>query len=138
MKYKVTKVNNNGSGEVALVGTTRKKSDKRFTSLKVGNTVKIKGKSFKITAIGNNAFRGYKKLKKIVIKIKQLQAKKVGKKAFMGIYSKVNIKVPKPKFKSYKKILRAKGVEKRAKIHTCNLAMIMLYSRVCQFMIFRY
>ncbi len=161
MKYKVTKVNDNGSGEVALVGTTRKKSDKRFTSLKVGNTVKIKGKSFKITAIGNNAFRGYKKLKsvtvgknvkkigtkafygckklkKIVIKIKQLQAKKVGKKAFMGIYSKVNIKVPKPKFKSYKKILRAKGVEKRAKIHTCNLAMIMLYSRVCQFMIFRY
>ena len=141
MKYKVIKVNNNGSGEVALVGTTRKKSDKRFTSLKVGNTVKIKGKSFKITAIGNNAFRGYKKLKsvtvgknvkkigtkafhgckklkKIVIIIKQLQAKRVGKKVFMGIYSKVNIKVPKPKSKTYKKILRAKGVEKRAKIHT--------------------
>lgn len=141
MKYTVTKVNNNGTGEVALIGTTRKKSDKRFTSLKVGNTVKIKGKSFKVTAIGNNTFRGYKKLKsvtvgknvkkigtkafygcnklkKIVIKTKQLQAKKVGNKAFKGIYSKVNIKVPKPKLKSYKKILRAKGVGKRAKIHT--------------------
>ena len=141
MKYKVTKVNNNGTGEVTLIGTTRKKSDKRFTSLKVGNTVKIKGKSFQITSIGNNAFRGYKKLKyvtvgknvkkigtqafysckklkKIVIKTKQLQAKKVGSKAFKGIYSKVNIKVPKPKLKSYKKILRAKGVGKRAKIHT--------------------
>lgn len=141
MKYKVTKVNNNGASEVALIGTTRKKSDKRFTSLKVGNTVKIKGESFKITAIGNNAFRGYKKLKsvmvgknvkkigtkafygckqlkKIVIKTKQLQAKKVGNKAFKGIYSKVSIKVPKPKLKSYKKVLRAKGIGKRAKIHT--------------------
>ncbi len=141
MKYKVTKVNNNGAGEVTLMGTTRKKSDKRFTSLKVGNTVKIKGKSFKITAIGNNAFRGSKKLKsvmvgknikkigtkafydckklkKIVIKTKQLRAKKVGSKAFKGIYSKINIKVPKPKLKSYKKILRAKGIGKRARIHT--------------------
>lgn len=141
MKYKVTKVSDNGTGEVTLIGTTRKKSDKRFTSLNLGNTVKIKGKSFKITAIGNNAFRGYKKLKsvtvgknvkkigtkafygckklkKIIIKTKQLQNKKVGNKAFKGIYSKVNIKVPKPKLKSYKKILRAKGVGKGAKIHT--------------------
>lgn len=141
MKYKITKVNNNGAGEVTLIGTTRKKSDRQFTSLKVGNTVKIKGKSFKITSIGNNAFRGYKKLKsatvgknvkkigtkafygckklkRIVIKTKKLQAKKVGSKAFKGIYSKVNIIVPKPKLKSYKKILRAKGVGKRAKIHT--------------------
>ena len=141
MMYKVTKVNNIGTDEVALIGTTRKKSDKSFTSLEVGNTVKIKGKSFKVTAIGNNAFHGYKKLKsvsvgknvkkigtkafygcknlkKIIIKNKQLQAKKVGNKAFKGIYSKVNIKVPKPKLKSYKKILRAKGVGKRAKIHT--------------------
>ena len=103
--------------------------------------LKIKGKSFKITAIGNNAFRGSKKLKsvmvgknikkigtkafydckklkKIVIKTKQLRAKKVGSKAFKGIYSKINIKVPKPKLKSYKKILRAKGIGKRARIHT--------------------
>lgn len=103
--------------------------------------MKIKGKSFKITAIGNNAFRGYKKLKsvatgknvkkigtrafygckklkKIVSKTKQLQAKKAGNKAFKGIYAKANIKVPKSKLKSYKKILRAKGVGKRAKIHT--------------------
>ena len=141
MKYKVTKVNTNGAGEVTLIGTTRKKSDKRFTTLNVGNTVKIKGKAFKITAIGNNAFRGCKKLKsvtvgknvkkigtkafydckklkKIIIKTKQLQIKKVGNKAFKGIYSKVNIKVPKPKLKSYKKIFRAKGVGKGAKIHT--------------------
>ncbi len=141
MKYKVTKVNNNGASEVTLIGTTRKKSDKRFTALNVGNTVKIKGKAFKITAIGNNAFRGCKKLKsvmvgknvkkigtkafydckklkKIIIKTKQLQIKKVGNKAFKGIYSKVNIKVPKPKLKSYKKIFRAKGVGKGAKIHT--------------------
>ncbi len=141
MKYMVTKVNNNGTGEITLIGTTRKKSDKHFTALKVENTVKIKGKSFKITAIGNKAFSSYKKLKsvtigknvkkigtkafygckklnKIVIKTKQLQTEKVGNKAFKGIYSKVDIKVPKPKLKSYKKLLRAKGVGKHAKIHT--------------------
>lgn len=141
MKYNVTKVNNNGTGEVMLIGTTIKKSDKSFTFIKIGNAVKIKGKAFKITAIGNNAFRSYKKLKsvtvgknikkigtkafcgcknlkKITIKTKQLQTKKVGNEAFKGIYSKVNIKVPKPRLKSYKKILRAKGVGKHAKIHT--------------------
>ena len=141
MKYKVTKVNKSNTGEVVLTGTTRKKSDKGFISLKAGNTVKIKGKSFKITAIGNNAFRGYKKLKsvtigrnikkigtkafygckklkKLVINTKLLQAKKVGNKAFKGIYSKVNVKVPKAKLKSYQKILRKKGVGKDAKIHT--------------------
>jgi len=101
----------------------------------------IKGKSFKITEIGNNAFCGYKnlktvtvgnnikrigtkafygckKLKNIVITTKQLQMKKVGNNAFRDIYSKVNIKVIKSKLKSYKKILRAKGVDKNAKIHT--------------------
>lgn len=81
MEYKVTKVNNNGTGEVTLIGTTRKKSDKRFTSLKVGNTVKIKGKSFKITAIGNNAFHGYKKLKSVTV---GKNVKKIGTKAFYG------------------------------------------------------
>lgn len=48
MEYNVTKVNNNGTGEVTLIGTTRKKSDKRFTSLKVGNTVKIKGNRLRL------------------------------------------------------------------------------------------
>ena len=71
-----------------------------------------------VKKIGTKAFYGCKKLKKIVIKTKQLQAKKVGNKAFNGIYSKVKIKVPKPKLKTYKKILKAKGVGKRAKIHT--------------------
>lgn len=32
--------------------------------------------------------------------------------------TKANIKVPKSKIKSYKRILKAKGVGKRAKIHT--------------------
>ena len=81
MKYKVTKVNNNGTSEVALIGTIKKKSDKRFISLKVWNTVKIKGESFKITAIGNNAFRGYKKLKSVTV---GKNVKKIGTKAFYG------------------------------------------------------
>lgn len=140
MKYKVIKINKDGAGEVMLIGTSRKKSDARFTHLVIGNAVKIKGKFFKIIAIGEYAFCDYKKLesvtigkninsiktkafynckhlKKIIIKTKKLQEKTVGNKAFKGIYPKADIKAPKGKVKSYKKILRVKDIGKYAKIH---------------------
>lgn len=102
-------------------------------SLGITSANKGKGKAFKITAIGNNAFRGYKKLKtvtigknvkrietrafynckklkKIIIKTGQLQTKHVGIKAFKGIYSKVNIKVPRAKLKPYNFILSSKDM----------------------------
>lgn len=122
-KYKVTSVKNL---KVTVTGV-KKKTLKTIT---VKNTVKIKGKTFKITAIGNSAFKNCRKVTKVTIgknvtaigkkafykcakiktiTIKSTKLKKVGKKAFSGISSKAKIKVPKKKVKSYKKILKNKG-----------------------------
>ena len=139
LKYKITKAVTKGKGEVSLTGTTRKKSDKKFTSLKISNEVKIKGRSYKITSIGKNAFSGYKylksvtigknvgrinakafnkcsKLQKITVKTVKLTAKKVGKQAFKGIRTKAVIKVPAKKLKSYKKLFPARGAGAKVKI----------------------
>lgn len=70
----------------------------------------------KVSSIGKQTFYGDKKLKSITIKTTKLTSKKVGSKAFKGIYSKATIKVPKSKLSSYKKILKAKGVGSKAKI----------------------
>ncbi|HCT90786.1 MAG TPA: hypothetical protein DF613_05315, partial [Lachnospiraceae bacterium] len=65
MKYKVTRVNADGTGEVSLTGSSRKKTDKKFTSLKIADKVTINGKAFKVTAIGKGAFKGFTKLKSV-------------------------------------------------------------------------
>ena len=70
----------------------------------------------KVKKIGKQAFYGCKKLKSITIKTTKLTNKNVGSKAFKGIYAKATIKVPKRKYTSYKKILRAKGVSSKTKI----------------------
>ena len=67
MKYKITDSATNGKGTVSLCGTTKKKSDKKMDSIKVASTVKIGGKSFKITAIEKRAFKGYQYIKKVTI-----------------------------------------------------------------------
>ena len=69
-----------------------------------------------VTKIGKNAFTGCKKLKSITIKTKKLTTKTVKKGAFNGISKKVVVKVPKSKYKTYKKLLPAKGLKKAAKI----------------------
>ncbi len=87
--------------------------DKAFYKCTTLNKVTIPAK---VTKIGKQAFYGCKKLKTITIKTTKLTSKKVGSKAFKGIYSKATIKVPKKKLKAYKKILKAKGVSSKAKI----------------------
>lgn len=69
-----------------------------------------------ITTIGNKAFYGCGKLKSVAIKAKTL--KKVGSKAFGKINAKASYKVPKAKYKVYKKLLSAKktGYVKTQKI----------------------
>lgn len=129
MKYKVTKIIADGGGEVSVVGTTKKKSDKKFKALKVGNSIKIDGNTFKITSIGPGAFYRYKYLNKITIgknvtkidtkafyeckSVKKLvfqssKLKSVGIKAIYGINKKAKIKVPKKVLKKYKKYFRKK------------------------------
>ena len=119
--------------EVAVSGLISKKA----SSIVIPDKVKIGGYTYKITAVKANAFKNNKKLKKItigknvtsignkafvnckklktvIIKTSKLKASKVGAGAFKGIAVKVKIKVPKKKLKVYKKILRKKGVGKKA------------------------
>ena len=127
MKYKVTNAKVNGTGTVTLTGSTKSKSGLKGT-LKIGDTVKIGGKSFKITAVGDKAFKGYtklmmvtigknvttigkeafyycKKIKTITISSKQL--KTVGKDAVKKIYGKAVMKVPSSKVKAYMKLFKS-------------------------------
>lgn len=114
-KYKMTKASTNGKGTVTLAATKKSKSDSKFTSCKITDTVKIGGKTFKVTAIGDNAFKGYKKLKTITIESKNL--KSVGKDAVKNIHKKATITVPKDKVKEYKKLFNKKtGFTSKMKI----------------------
>ena len=125
LKYKVT------STSAKTVSVAKKvKSTKSVT---IPATIKISGKSYKVTAIGAsvwkndktiqtitvgnnvqtigaNAWNGAKNLKKITIKGSSL--KKVGSNALKGIYKKAVIKVPSSKKAAYKKILKGKGQKK--------------------------
>ncbi len=130
-KYKVTKsAKSDGTfGEVSIIGAKKK----TVKSVKIAAIVKINGYSYKVTSIGknafkkykkltsvvigeniksigNNAFNGCKKLKKITIKSKVL--KKIAKNSFKGIKSKAKFKVPKIKKKVYKKLIKKSGAKK--------------------------
>lgn len=90
VKYKVTGIASNAF-----------KNNKKIKKVSIGKNVKI---------IGSKAFYGCKKLKSITIKSTKLTGKNIGSQAFKGIRSKASIKVPAKKQKSYKKMLRKKGV----------------------------
>ena len=105
--------------------------------MSIGATVKIDGITYKVTAIGANAFKGQKKLATVVIganvsnigknafngcsslqniTIKSTKLKTVGTGAFKGINKKATIKVPKAKKKAYTKLLSGKGQAKSVKV----------------------
>ncbi len=131
LKYKVT-----GTSTVMLTGT----SNKKISSLKVKNIVTIGGTKFRITAVGNKAFKGCKKLKNVSlganiekigknafqncrklsnIQLKGKKVKTIGKKAIAGINKKAVIKIPKSKKKAYKRLLKSSvGYKKTMKIKT--------------------
>ena len=113
--------------------------NKNAKSVTIPATIKVNGITYKVTSIAKNAFKnnkkltkiiigknvasigakafyGCKKLKSITIKTTKLTGKKVGKQVFKKIHAKATIKVPKSKFKAYKKMLKAKGVGAKAKI----------------------
>ena len=125
--YKVT-----GKNTVEYVKATTKKASRTIPS-----TVKLKGIKCQVTSIAAKAFKGdtkvktvvipstvrkigkeafakCKNLKKITIKTAYLSSKKVGANAFKGIHAKATIKVPKKQKKAYQKLLKARGVGKKA------------------------
>ena len=127
-KYKIT-----SSKEAAFAGIKSAKTKK----VVIPKTVKIGGKTFKVTSvakkalykktkvtsvtiganvktIGASAFAGCKKLSTITIKSNVL--KSAGKNAFKGIKATAKIKVPSKKLKAYKKVLKNKGQGRKVKI----------------------
>lgn len=133
-KYKITNAKLDGKGTVTVVGG----KSKSLKSVKIGATVKIGGKSFKITSVGKNAFKGYKKLTGVTIgknvtkiesgafqqcaklkkiKISSTALKSVGKNAIKGINKKAIIQCPKSKLAKYKKLFKSStGYKKTMKI----------------------
>ena len=101
-RYKIIKdANGKKAGKVILLGFKKKSGAKKVV---VAKKVKYKGKIYIITKIKKKAFYKKKKVKKVIIK--SLKLKKIGKFAFAKISKKAVIKVPKKKFKKYKKLLK--------------------------------
>ena len=128
LKYKI-------SGSNAIVTGPKDKNAKKLT---IPKTISANGKTYKVTeikanafkgmkklttvtigenvkTIGKNAFNGCAKLKTITIKTKKLTASSVKSSAFKGIYKKATFKCPKGKAEAYKKILLKKGAPKTCK-----------------------
>ncbi len=131
--YKITKSALKNK-TVTYVATTNKKA----STITIPDTVVISGVTYKVTAveknafvnnkklktvtigknvtaIGAKAFYGCKNIKTIIIKSKKLTTKKIGSKAFSKTPKKMTVKVPKNKFKAYKKMLIKRGVNKKVK-----------------------
>lgn len=132
LKYKVTK-SSATSGTVAVYAPVKK----TCTSISIPATVKLRGYTFKVTAVGTNAFKSCTKLKKATIganvttigkqafygckalksiNISSKVLKTVGSSSLKGIYAKAVIKVPSSKLSTYKKLLSGKGQSKTVKI----------------------
>ena len=132
LKYKVTK-SAYKNGTVSVYAPTKK----TLTSVSVPATVKIGGYTFNVTAIGDKAFNGCTKLKKVTIgskvttigkqafngckaltsiTISSKVLKTVGSSALKGISAKAVIKVPAAKLSAYQKLLKGKGQKSSVKI----------------------
>ena len=101
------------SGKYAVV---KKCTSKKVKSVTILNKVKIDKKTYTVTSIAKNAFKGCKKLKRVTIKA--IKLKSIGKNAFKGIYKKATFKVPKKQLKKYKKLIQKKktGFKKMMKV----------------------
>lgn len=67
MNYCMLNADSSGKGTVKLIGTTKKKSDNKFKTLNIKDSVILGGKEFKIIAIEDKAFKGYGYIKKITV-----------------------------------------------------------------------
>lgn len=117
--YKVTAVSKNAfkknksitsvviGDNVTSIGTSAFEGCSKLTSVTIGKNVKT---------IGKKAFYNCKNLKNITIKTAKLTKKTVGANALKGISKNVSVKVPKKQLQDYKKLLVARGVNKKAKI----------------------
>ena len=135
---KVTKPGKKVKGKITGGEVQYVKPIKKVTSSNVPSTVTIQKFSYKVKSVAANAFKKNKVVKKVTIgknvtsigknaflnciklksiTIKSTGLKSVGKDAIKGINSKAVIKVPKSKYKKYKKLFSKKtGFKKKMKI----------------------
>ena len=93
--------------KLSLIGDNTFNGCKKLTSFDIPDAVK---------RIGDRAFYNCKSLKNIMIASTKLSSKRVGSEAFKGISRKATVKVSPKKMKSYRKLLKAKGLPKTAKV----------------------
>lgn len=93
--------------KLSLIGDNAFNGCKKLTSFDIPDAVK---------RIGDRAFYNCKSLKNIMIASTKLSSKRVGSEAFKGISRKATVKVSPKKMKSYRKLLKAKGLPKTAKV----------------------
>lgn len=126
-RYTIIGAKADGTGTVAIAGTTYSRSDKKFASLTIADTVVVGDVRFKITSVSANAFSRYTALKNVTIgnnvtsiganaflscknlkkmTIKSAKLKSVGSKSFSGTYSKITFAVPRNKVTVYKKLIK--------------------------------
>lgn len=126
--YKGYKYEIISSSAVRLVAPTKKS----IKTVNVPAKIKYSKKTYKVTEIGDSAFKNCKKLKKVTIsanvkvigkkafygckklksvEIKSKNLKKVGKKAFDKTSKELKISVPKQKYKKYKGVLKKAGLK---------------------------
>ena len=134
-KYRITNAAVNGTGTVTLTGTLHKSTTSNYKILGVADSVKIGGVTYKITAVGNNAFYRYKYLTTLVLgknirvvgnkafygcsglkttRINSTDLRVVGTNAFAGIYARPVVKLPAAGFAKYKVLMKRGGVPAKA------------------------
>ncbi len=104
------------SGKKAIVSGVKKSKAAKIKKLIIPKSIKVKTKTYSVTGIGKKAFAKCKKLKKLRIKTVKLKKNNIHKKAFSQMTVETTIYVPKTKMKSYKKIFRSKGLNKKIKV----------------------
>ncbi|MDE6434690.1 MAG: leucine-rich repeat domain-containing protein [Lachnospiraceae bacterium] len=123
-KSKITYVSKFVKGETVFYADSAKSAK---GSVKIPDSIKVCGKSYKVYGISNGAFKGNKKINSVTIgknvvkigkqafykcsklknvRINSKSLNSVGSKAFYGNAKKLKVKVPKAKLSKYKKMIR--------------------------------
>ena len=95
------------SYKVTAIAAGALKGNKTLTSLTIGKNV---------SKIGKKAFYNCRKLKKITISTKKLTSSSVGASAFAKVNKKASVRAPKGYAGKYRKLLRKKGLGKKASV----------------------
>lgn len=134
IQYRVTKKSNSGGASVEY-----KTGPLNVSNVSIPASIRINGVTYKVTSIaaraffgnqeirkvtigknvasiGKQAFCSCKNLKSIIIKTSALTSSKVGAKAFKDIYKKAVVTVPAKKLKTYKAILKKKGIGSKVSV----------------------